>query len=201
MIPAIFIIHSSDIVRKGLTTIIKNQFQAEITEYSDIGFLSVEVLGGARETVFFIEDKFIQTTQFTGVFSEKDVLSRVVKIRAEDNNNHHCSEDTMFCISIYSNAAFTLNLLKKLLSSTVEKSGEHEGEELTQREQDVLKLVALGFPNKLIAEKLFISIHTVISHRKNITEKLGIKSISGLTVYAILNRLIDTSDIRPEDLL
>ena len=73
--------------------------------------------------------------------------------------------------------------------------------ELTVRERDVLKLVALGHANKEIAEKLFISIHTVISHRKNITEKLGIKSISGLTVYAILNKIIDTDQINMDQLI
>ena len=69
---------------------------------------------------------------------------------------------------------------------------------LTEREIDVLRLVAFGKTNKDIADKLCISIHTAISHRKNITEKLGIKSISGLTVFAILNNLIDTSVIDPE---
>ena len=59
----------------------------------------------------------------------------------------------------------------------------------------------MGYANKEIAEKLFISIHTVISHRKNITDKLGIKSISGLTVYAILNKLIDTENIDPATLI
>ena len=59
----------------------------------------------------------------------------------------------------------------------------------------------MGFANKEIADKLFISIHTVISHRKNITEKLGIKSISGLTVYAIMNNLLDLEDINPEELI
>ncbi|QGY48204.1 hypothetical protein GM418_23920 [Maribellus comscasis] len=78
---------------------------------------------------------------------------------------------------------------------------EHEGEELSTREKEVLKLVALGNSNKIIADKLFISVHTVISHRKNITEKLGIKSISGLTVYAIINQVIDTENINPEDLI
>ena len=72
--------------------------------------------------------------------------------------------------------------------------------ELTPREKDVLSLVALGHSNKEIAASLFISIHTVISHRKNITEKLGIKSISGLTVYAVLNKIIDT-DTLDTDLL
>jgi len=76
-----------------------------------------------------------------------------------------------------------------------------ESSDLTTREKDVLKLVALGHSSKEIADQLFISIHTVISHRKNLTEKLGIKSISGLTVYAILNKLIDTDSINPEDLI
>jgi len=70
------------------------------------------------------------------------------------------------------------------------------GEEISQREKDVLKLVALGMTNKEIAEKLFISSHTVISHRKNITAKLGIKTIAGLTVYALINKLISAEDIK-----
>ena len=65
--------------------------------------------------------------------------------------------------------------------------------QLSVREIDVLKLVALGQSNKQISEKLFISIHTVITHRKHITSKLGIKSISGLTLYAVINNLIDQS--------
>ncbi len=71
-----------------------------------------------------------------------------------------------------------------------------EQEELSTRETEVLKLVAKGFLNKQIADKLSISLHTVISHRKNITRKLGIKTVSGLTVYALLNGLITSKDIR-----
>lgn len=63
--------------------------------------------------------------------------------------------------------------------------------QLSSREIEVLKLVALGQSNKQISEKLFISIHTVITHRKHITSKLGVKSISGLTLYAVINNLID----------
>lgn len=67
---------------------------------------------------------------------------------------------------------------------------------LSERETDVLKLVALGYTNQEIADKLFISRHTVISHRKNITAKLGIKTVSGLTVYAVLNNLIPRDQIQ-----
>ena len=62
--------------------------------------------------------------------------------------------------------------------------------ELSARENEVLRLVAQGFTNKEIADNLSISINTVLSHRKNITAKLGIKSVSGLCVYAMMNGIL-----------
>jgi DNA-binding CsgD family transcriptional regulator len=66
---------------------------------------------------------------------------------------------------------------------------------LSSREIEVLKLVAGGHINKHIADTLSISLHTVISHRKNITSKLGIKTVPGLTMYAVLNGLVSSKDI------
>ena len=62
---------------------------------------------------------------------------------------------------------------------------------LSGREIDVLRLVASGMINKQIADTLNISINTVLTHRKNITAKLGIKSVSGLSFYAMMNGIID----------
>lgn len=70
-----------------------------------------------------------------------------------------------------------------------------ENVELSNREVDVLVALAKGLTNKEISDQLFISVHTVITHRKNIIRKTGIKSVSGLTVYALLNNLVDESDI------
>ena len=70
-----------------------------------------------------------------------------------------------------------------------------ESTELSDREKEILIAVAKGFTNKSIAEQYHLSIHTVITHRKNLTRKTGIKSVSGLTVYAILNNLIDIKDV------
>lgn len=70
-----------------------------------------------------------------------------------------------------------------------------DSHDLSERERDVLILVAKGMSNKEIAERLNISIHTVMSHRKNITHKTGIKSVAGLTVYALLNNLVDQNDM------
>lgn len=63
-------------------------------------------------------------------------------------------------------------------------------ETLSEREIDVLKLLVTGNANKEIADKLNISTHTVISHRKNISQKTGIKSVSGLTIYAVVKNII-----------
>lgn len=68
-------------------------------------------------------------------------------------------------------------------------------EELSEREQDVLIQVVRGLSNKEIADVLCISTHTVISHRKNIARKLNIHSTAGLTIYAIVNKLVDINSI------
>ena len=67
--------------------------------------------------------------------------------------------------------------------------------ELSEREKEILISLAKGKINKEIADLHHISVHTVITHRKNIIRKTGIKSVSGLTVYAILNNLIDINEV------
>jgi DNA-binding CsgD family transcriptional regulator len=63
---------------------------------------------------------------------------------------------------------------------------------LSSREITILKLIVQGLTHQQIADKLYLSIHTVNTHRKNINKKLGIKTVSGLMVYAIMNHLIET---------
>lgn len=65
---------------------------------------------------------------------------------------------------------------------------------LSEREKGVLRLLANGKSHKEIAEELFISIHTVVTHRKNISSKLGIKSTAALVIYAAANNIIDLND-------
>ncbi len=86
-------------------------------------------------------------------------------------------------------------IISKMNEFTQSEVTKKDDVELSKREIDVLVAVAKGMMNKEIADLMNISIHTVISHRKNITRKTGIKSVSGLTVYALLNNLIDESDL------
>ena len=82
-----------------------------------------------------------------------------------------------------------------LLSDNKLTQDKPESVELSNRETDVLVALVKGLTNKEISDKLYISVHTVITHRKNIVRKTGIKSVSGLTVYALLNNLVDESEI------
>ena len=97
-------------------------------------------------------------------------------------------------IEIYDSKAKVITKMSQLTQSN-ERQEKSEDVELSKREIDVLVAVAKGLMNKEIADQMNISIHTVISHRKNITRKTGIKSVSGLTVYALLNNLIDEKDL------
>ena len=80
-------------------------------------------------------------------------------------------------------------------SSTHGDDGEDSRGDLSAREKEILVAVAQGMLNKEIADRYNLSIHTVITHRKNITRKTGIKTVAGLTVYALLNGLIDTDSV------
>ena len=87
-----------------------------------------------------------------------------------------------------------INKLNQVAQSN-DKADKQDDVELSKREIDVLVAVAKGLMNKEFADQMNISIHTVISHRKNISRKTGIKSVSGLTVYALLNNLIDETEV------
>ncbi|MBP5712899.1 MAG: helix-turn-helix transcriptional regulator [Prevotella sp.] len=69
-------------------------------------------------------------------------------------------------------------------------------EALSDREKDVIVSLVQGMTNKEIADHLFISINTVITHRRNIARKLQIHSPAGLTIYAIVNNLVDISSVK-----
>ena len=89
-------------------------------------------------------------------------------------------------------------ILKKIHSADDSRQPDvaSDGDELSAREKEILVCVAQGMLNKEIADKFSLSIYTVITHRKNITRKTGIKTVAGLTVYAILNNLIDINSVQ-----
>ena len=86
--------------------------------------------------------------------------------------------------------------INQLLCTDEEEEKESEQETLSQREKEIITCVVKGMTNKAIADQLYLSIHTVITHRRNIARKLQIHSPAGLTIYAIVNKLVELQDIK-----
>ena len=86
--------------------------------------------------------------------------------------------------------------VSKNISAMVFKGGQDNSEALSDREKDVIIGVVQGLQNKEIADRLCISVNTVITHRRNIARKLQIHSPAGLTIYAIVNGLVDISSVK-----
>ena len=86
--------------------------------------------------------------------------------------------------------------ISKNISQMVFKGGQDTSEALSDRERDVIIGVVQGMQNKEIADRLCISVNTVITHRRNIARKLQIHSPAGLTIYAIVNGLVDISSVK-----
>lgn len=83
------------------------------------------------------------------------------------------------------------------LFESISSQGNHAGAELLSlREKEIITCVVKGQTNKEIAGTLFLSAHTVITHRRNIARKLGIHSTAGLTVYAIVNKLVELDEVK-----
>ena len=115
-----------------------------------------------------------------------DVLEDL-RLCNRDLNLHTFLEDKVLVPKIKKLEKKNLNEEQKIIEET---------EELSEREKDIVRSVAKGLSNKEIADEHFISIHTVITHRRNISRKLSIHSSAGLTVYAILNKLVNIEDLR-----
>ena len=96
-------------------------------------------------------------------------------------------------VSIYDTAE---QIKEKLRSVCNSRDGEASQVLLSAREKEIIVGVVKGLTNKQIAERLFISAHTVITHRRNIAVKLQIHSPAGLTIYAIVNKLVELNDVK-----
>ena len=104
--------------------------------------------------------------------------------------NHSNVEDVLFvpAIRLLEQKLKNDNLSARI-SSMINNADSKES--LSEREKEIIVCLVQGMSNKEIANKLFISINTVITHRRNIVRKLQIHSLAGLTIYAIANNLID----------
>ena len=131
-------------------------------------------------------------TSYNSVFSFGVPVVAVIHAAYDERSLSQFSE----VISIYDQPQAIVRKLRKVVSGSVDPDSLSDGKELSPREKEILVCVAKGMLNKEIAYNYNLSIFTVMTHRKNITAKTGIKSIAGLTAYAILQGLIDIESIK-----
>ena len=112
-----------------------------------------------------------------------------------DSTEEHGALSSTNRITLRSSQETIIEQLQQFTSDSSSNTTTENNKDLSSREVDVLQLIVKGITNKEIADKLNISLNTVLTHRKNITAKLGIKTVSGLTFYAIMNGIISGDDI------
>lgn len=112
---------------------------------------------------------------------------------------NHCEIENKLFIPTVKKLEKSLGLLhhKSIKNNNSNNKKDELLDSITDREKDIICCVAKGLSNKAIASQLFISIHTVTTYRRNISAKLQIHSTAGLTVFAILNDLVDIKDVNP----
>ena len=191
----VIICEASEILTTGLTDIINNMTDFNVVMRMDIPEHLPEKILSTDANILIINPNLLG-------YSDRNLPSLLVKeypqiiIIALVTTHIEPSQLKPYhgIIEISDSKLKVINTLNQIVQND-EKSDKSDDVELSKREIDVLVAVAKGLMNKEIADQMNISIHTVISHRKNITRKTGIKSVSGLTVYALLNNLIDETEV------
>jgi regulator of cell morphogenesis and NO signaling len=125
-------------------------------------------------------------------------LKRIIIKHLSGNYNENLCYAVIFAINTLHADIKQHNRIRNRILAPIVCGIEKEGNKnLSSREIEVLKQIVKGGTNKEVAEQLCISLNTVLTHRKNITSKLGIKTIPGLTFYAITNGIISGEEIEP----
>ena len=190
----VIICEASEIIANGLAEIINGMAQFDVVSRLDHPEHLSEKITALDATLLIINPTLLG-------FHNKDFLSQIGKEHPQltlvalvtSCVDHSMLTPYAGVIEINDTRSKIISKMNEFAQSDATKS--NDDVELSKRETDVLVAVAKGMMNKEIADEMNISIHTVISHRKNITRKTGIKSVSGLTVYALLNNLIDEKDL------
>ncbi len=192
----IAIVEPSVIIRSGISVVLKRIPGYRI---NTIEIISTESIN--RNLNIHKPDILIINPTFWGYFDVSKIKDKAETSKIKclalvystvDVNLLRSYDETL---SIYDSVDQLKNKLDKLLIVDLNEDSEEQNA-LSTREKEIIIGIVRGLTNKEIAQSLFLSAHTVISHRKNITRKLEIHTTAGLTIYAIVNKLIEIEEIK-----
>ena len=193
----IAIAETSVIIRGGLTAALKRLPNVKV---QPIELLSIEALHDCVRTQ--CPDMLIVNPAFGDYFDigkfREETSGKKIRVIALVTSFVDASLLSKYdeSISIFDDLERLSKKISGLLNVPSEEEDLENQDALSQREKEIVICVVKGLTNKEIAEKLFLSIHTVITHRRNISKKLQIHSAAGLTIYAIVNKLVTLNDVK-----
>ena len=193
----IAIAETSVIIRGGLTAALKRLPNVKV---QPIEVLSIEALHDCVRTQ--CPDMLIVNPAFGDYFDigkfREETSGKKIRVIALVTSFVDASLLSKYdeSISIFDDLERLSKKISGLLNVPSEEEDLENQDALSQREKEIVICVVKGMTNKEIAEKLFLSIHTVITHRRNISKKLQIHSAAGLTIYAIVNKLVTLNDVK-----
>lgn len=189
----VLLIESSEIIKAGLQIAIKQELDVDFCIANDRIFNLASNLTRYHINIIICNTMHIEELrhELSRIEQELPYVVGLVSNIVDENIVSYFDE------LIYLNDPIEkLGLKLRKLLERKDLSEAKFNSELSDREREVVCLIAQGYSHKEISDMLCISTHTVVTHRKNITQKLGIKSASGLTVYAILNSLIKPESLK-----
>lgn len=185
----IAIISEQVLINLGLKALLSEYFSPQETHL----FTEVDTLlnGNSDQYDFFMISPELFLTHYDFFLPRKN---KTILLR-QNKFSQGTSPNFAYQLHINENVNGLTEQLENIFTAVCRQSAQEMHEELSPREIEVLQLVVQGFINKEIADKLNISFNTVLTHRKNITAKLGIKTVSGLSFYAMMNGYITVGDL------
>jgi DNA-binding CsgD family transcriptional regulator len=192
MLDCIVIIERSDIIKQGLINIIsKYRVSNKICTFNSFNEYSTKACTQKHHIIITnpncLYESVNKTKKHFNVLPETCFIATVYSYLEKDIIN--AFDEILYIDDSPS------TIINKIKACTNVKTISAEGV-LSKREIEILKELIKGHTNKEVASALHLSVHTIITHRKNIMEKTGIKSLSGLAVYAIVNNIMDIQEIK-----
>ena len=189
----VVIADNSAIIRAGITTVLKRlpNYTFSTNEISNLETLQMFLRLHTPE-ILLINPLILSNNTISTIKKEFPKIKTVAILSSFiDSKTLTDFDDT---ISIFDETDSIITKMNGLLTKNEEESTDTE--QLSYREKEIIACIVKGMTNKAIADKLSISIHTVITHRRNITKKLQIHSSAGLAIYAIVNKIVEIQDIK-----